>query len=335
MDTTASNRRLRVLLTAIGSGALEPQPDFQRRLVWINKDKIEFIKTVLEGYPFPEIYIAAGSVDTHTGEGAELLVDGQQRLTTLYQYFKGSTDIRLGTLLPAYADLDEEARREFLEYTVVVRDLGNMPLNQIKEVFQKINSTSYGLNAMEIHNARYNGAFKNLANELSELSFFDDARIFTATDVKRMNDVMFCASILATVLSNYFTRDNDIESFFERYNDSFSNKDVVLENAKKVLSFISQMNFPQKSRVFKKADFYTLFVETYNLIVKKQVVLNVSKTRVALDAFYLSVDEASNSANSLNQDALRYYKAALQASNDRTSRVLRGEIVGQVIKSAQ
>ena len=99
MDTTASNRRLRVLLTAIGNGTLVPQPDFQRRLVWINKDKVEFIKTVLEGYPFPEIYIAAGSVDTKTGEGAEVLVDGQQRITTLFQYFKGSSDLRLGTII--------------------------------------------------------------------------------------------------------------------------------------------------------------------------------------------------------------------------------------------
>ncbi len=96
MDTSASNRRLRVLLTAIGNNTLIPQPDFQRRLVWTNKDKVEFIKTVLEGYPFPEIYIAAGKVDPKTGEGAEVLVDGQQRLTTLYQYFKGSPDIKLG-----------------------------------------------------------------------------------------------------------------------------------------------------------------------------------------------------------------------------------------------
>lgn len=63
MDTSASNRRLRTLLVAIGNDTLIPQPDFQRRLVWTNKDKIEFIITVLEGYPFPEVYIAAGKVD--------------------------------------------------------------------------------------------------------------------------------------------------------------------------------------------------------------------------------------------------------------------------------
>jgi uncharacterized protein with ParB-like and HNH nuclease domain len=113
MNTSASNRRLRVLLTAIGSGTLIPQPDFQRRLVWTNKDKVEFIKTVVHGYPFPEIYIAAGKVDPKTGEGAEVLVDGQQRVTTLYQYFKGDADLRLPADLPKYADLPEEQQIAF------------------------------------------------------------------------------------------------------------------------------------------------------------------------------------------------------------------------------
>ncbi|MFN9951774.1 MAG: DUF262 domain-containing protein, partial [bacterium] len=100
MQTSGTNRRLRLLISAIKDGTLIPRPDFQRRLVWTNKHKEEFIKTVLGQFPFPEIYIAAGDVDTDTGKGTELLVDGQQRLTTLLQYFSGSPDLRLGTLCP-------------------------------------------------------------------------------------------------------------------------------------------------------------------------------------------------------------------------------------------
>jgi uncharacterized protein with ParB-like and HNH nuclease domain len=62
--------------------------------VWTNKDKVRFLETVLNEYPFPEIYIAAGDVDLETGKGTELLVDGQQRITTLYQYFNGSDELR-------------------------------------------------------------------------------------------------------------------------------------------------------------------------------------------------------------------------------------------------
>lgn len=333
MDTSASNRRLRVLLTSIGNGTLIPQPDFQRRLVWTNKDKVEFIKTVLEGYPFPEIYIAAGRVDTKTGEGAEVLVDGQQRITTLYQYFKGSVDLKLPVELPAYSTLDEIKQVTFLEYKVVVRDLGNMPIEEIKQVFQRINSTSYGLNAMEIHNARYGGEFKDLAEQISQLNFFENNKVFTATDIKRMNDVMFCSSLIATVMSTYFNRDKEVETFLEKYNEDFSQKQQLLAEAQEVLSFIERLNFPPKSRVFKKADFFTLFVELHNALIKDKLPLDVSGTRAKLDTFFSSVDMAALGGVEDGSNADRYYKSALQASNDRGNRITRGEVINELIRS--
>lgn len=333
MDTSASNRRLRVLLTAIGSGNLVPQPDFQRRLVWTNKDKIEFIKTVLEGYPFPEIYIAAGKVDTKTGEGAEVLVDGQQRITSLYQYFKGSPDLRLPIDVKPYDKLDEEVQVAFLEYKVVVRDLGNMPIEQIKQVFQRINSTSYGLNAMEIHNARYGGEFKALAEDVSTLEFFEENKIFTATDIKRMSDVLFCASLTATIMGTYFNRDNEVEPYLERYNENFSERERIFDEVKSVLGFISRMNFAPKSRVFKKADFFTLFVEIHGLLFKENTTLDVATTRNTLDSFFDQVDLVSIGGAEENENAVRYYKAALQASNDRGNRITRGEIIRSLLGS--
>lgn len=321
-----------MLLTAIGNGNLAPQPDFQRRLVWTSKDKVEFIKTVLEGYPFPEIYIAAGHVDTKTGEGAEVLVDGQQRITTLYQYFKGSSDLRLPADIQRYDKLSEPLQVAFLEYKVVVRDLGNMPIEQIKQVFQRINSASYGLNAMEIHNARYGGEFKDLAEKVSELEFFNENRVFTATDIKRMNDVRYCAGLLVTVMSTYFNRDSEIEPYFDKFNETFIEKDDILDQATRILSFISRMNFPSKSRVFKKADFFTLFVELHILLIKEMCPLDVSKVRIEIDEFFGQVDLAALGEGEKESHAVRYYKAALQASNDRSSRITRGEIIQSVLR---
>lgn len=334
MDTSASNRRLRVLLTAIGNGTLIPQPEFQRRLVWINKDKAEFIRTVLEGYPFPEIYIAAGKVDTKTGEGAEMLVDGQQRITTLYQYFKDSADLRLPVGLPRYSKLTEEQQVAFLEYKVVVRDLGNMTIDQIKQVFQRINSTSYGLNAMEIHNARYGGEFKKLSEQIAQFEFFEENRIFTSTDVKRMNDTMYCASLVATAMSTYFNRDSEIETYLEQFNEEVPNKQEILSNFESAIEFIERLNFPPKSRIYKKADFFTLFIEIYKLIINAGVPLRVVKTRHNLETFLNLVDAVGTGGVTGNADAERYYKAALQASNDRSNRIIRGDIINKVLRSA-
>src|SRR5688572_29351583 len=136
MRTTATNRKVRELLTSLREGKLIPRPDFQRRLVWNNKDKSHFLETVLLDYPFPEIYVAAGDVDVETGEGTELLVDGQQRITTLFQYFSSSPDLVLYGNIKPYAELTKERKEAFLQYDVVVRDLGRMDIEVIKNVFR-------------------------------------------------------------------------------------------------------------------------------------------------------------------------------------------------------
>src|SRR4051794_25326705 len=142
-------------MTALNSGSLIPRPYFQRRLVWTARHKQLFIKTVLEGYPFPEIFLCDGDIDLNTGEGKQLVVDGQQRITTLHQYFTASDDLRLGDV-PAYLDLSDPEKQRFLDYDVVVRDLGRLSDEEILEVFNRMNSTNYGLNAMEVNNARFN-----------------------------------------------------------------------------------------------------------------------------------------------------------------------------------
>jgi len=327
MNTSASNRRLRVLLTAIRKEHLIPQPDFQRRLVWANKDKVEFIRTVLEGFPFPEIYIAAGKVDPKTGEGSEMLVDGQQRITTLYQYFKGSKELRLPAEIPSYSDLEEAEQMKFLEYEVVVRDLGSKPIDEVKQIFQRINSTSYGLNTMEIHNSRYAGAFKTFAEKLSTNDFFEAIRLFNATDIKRMNDVRYCLALVTTLMSNYFTRDNEIEDYLKRFNESFKDEAKIKTEIDAVINTIDSLNFPAGSRAYKKADFFTLFIEIHKAIYKKKITLNIIETRRCLDGFYERVQLASEGINTTDGDAINYYKAALQGSNDRGNRITRGQLL--------
>src|SRR3712207_5743041 len=114
MKTSATNRKIRSLIVSIRDETLIPRPDFQRRLVWTNKDKTRFLDTVLRNFPFPEIYVAAGAVDVDTGQGTELLVDGQQRITTLYQYFTGADTLRLGRDVKPYTELTPEEKARFL-----------------------------------------------------------------------------------------------------------------------------------------------------------------------------------------------------------------------------
>lgn len=330
MKTSATNRKIHDLMTSLKNGTLVPNPDFQRRLVWANKHKVAFLETVLGGFPFPEIYIAAGELDTDTGESKILLVDGQQRITTLLQYFNGSEDIKLPSSMSPYAKMSRSEKEEFLEYEVVVRDLGKKTKEEIIEIFKKINSTNYALNSVEVHHAVYDGPFMKLAERLSEHNFFDEHRIFSNTEIKRYKDVGFILVMMISVMSVYFNREQEVESYLKRYNEEFELEHEIERDIKGIFSFVDRCNLGHKSRAWQKADLLTLLVELYKIIHKEKVDLNAEEVGERLRGFYANIDEMiKGKVNNIN--IRRYHEVTIQASNNRNSRIARGKILHKVL----
>jgi hypothetical protein len=332
LQTNATNRRIREIITAVKNETLIPRPDFQRRLVWTNRDKLAFLDTILNHLPFPEIYVCAGEVNPETAQGTEWLVDGQQRVSTIYSYFTADPTLRLGTIAP-YSTLLEPEKRKFLEYTVVVRDLGDIPLDTVKNIFQRINSTKYGLNAMELANARYDGAIKKVAEALAEHDFFTNHGVFRTSDVRRMNDVSFQLSVLITMEQGYFDDTSAHEEYLERYNDEYPLKENYHARAIAVFDFIDLMQLPAKGRWWKKADLFTLIVELDRALHERKVDVSADAISGRLTTFdlhlqRLAAQEGLDEFTEEYRKALsRYANAAAQGSNHRKSRTIRGSIM--------
>lgn len=328
MKTTASNLKVRQLIRMVQSGALVPRPEFQRRLVWTTEDKNRFVDTVLMGYPFPEIYLANGEIDTETGEGKQLLVDGQQRVSTLVQYFQGDSTLALRGTKP-YAGLVEDEKRRFLDYDVAVRDLGEVSSQQIIEVFRRINATSYALKDIEINNAVYAGEFKRFAERVAAMPFFDDHRVFRADDIRRMGDLRYALLIAVTYLQGYFNRDDQIEPALAAYNESFPRSEEMWKRVVGATELVEELGFEGRSRAWKKGDLFTLLVEVDLALTEgwKPAHADVAKR---LEDFYEEVD--MRGMESPSKAAYVYYKASVQASNDRINRIRRGIIVGALLR---
>ena len=333
METQATNNALGDLLSDISTKKLIPQPDFQRRLVWNNKDKCNFIKTVLEEYPFPEIYLATGEINHETGARTQLIVDGQQRMTTLYQYFKDSPDLILSKDITPYSKLSPQKKDSFLQYSVVIRDLGKLPIEKIKKIFQRINSTSYGLNYMEIENSRYAGAYKQFNEGFSTINFFEKHKFFSPTEIHRMEDMLYCCIITTTVLSTYFNGQKDVSDYLERYDDEFPLSKQLNKEFKIILNIIDSIELDDFSRMYNKADFFTLFVELYNVVIKEKKEINIGTLTVILATFYADVDQCNESSNKANE-IYEYYKAALQGSSSRSNRITRGKIIRSILEKS-
>jgi hypothetical protein len=328
MKTSATNKKIREIIQAVREGRLVPRGDFQRRLVWSRDDKNLFLDSILRNLPFPEIYFADGDVDLETGLGTQLLVDGLQRVSTIIQYFEADPDLKL-TSVPPYRELGEEEKKAFLQYDVTVRDLGSVTRDEIIEAFKRLNATKYSLLDIEINNAVYAGALKKYAESVAASAFFERHSVFNALDLKRMGDLRYALTIIITLIEGYFNRDDEFGTLLERYNDDFPLEGDINARLAKTFDFMEECGFSPKSRVWRKADLLTVLVEIDHALSVNHVNLQPENVVRALDEFFGRID--SNALDLSGAPAI-YYKAALQASNDRINRIRRAMIIAGVLR---
>lgn len=323
MKTASTNKKVRDLITMVRDGKLLPRPEFQRRLVWTNADKDLFLDTVLRAYPFPEIYLADGEVNLESGDGTQLLVDGLQRVSTLIEYFEGSSNLRLLTIRP-YRELSDTEKSAFLQYDVAVRDLGSISREELVEVFKRLNATKYSLLDIEVNNAVYAGALKKYAESIAEHPFFADCNVFSAADYKRMGDLRFSLGIIGTLIQGYFNREDVFEALLARFNDDFPMRDEIDDRLNRVFDFIVECGFDSKCRIWKKSDLFTVIVELDRMMRDDNQLPSPHEIIDRLVPFYSEVDKGEVGGGII---AAYYYKAAVQATNDRINRLRRGVIL--------
>jgi hypothetical protein len=334
------SRRIGDLINDIEEGRLIVRPAFQRRLVWTNINKEYFIDTVLKGYPFPEIFVATGALDRKSVKRQNWLVDGQQRITTLKDYVRGSKDLLYKTIEPFEA-LSEDDQTNFLDYVVAVRDLGTVNEAKIKEIFDRINSTDYSLTSMEKLNAMFSGKYKQYCEALSRQPFFETHKVFSLADKKRMYDTTFCVILVTTILSGYYRRDEKNKEYLERYNDDFPRQDDVQVALDRVFDFIERCGFAKQSRAWKKTDLFTLLVELHAALVVDKLPLDPTAVGTVVREFFNQIDGLYSGKKlpdetevpTGQEEVFRYLKAATKATNDKYARVERAEVISKLIRS--
>lgn len=313
--TSSGSVNISALINEIRQERLVLQPEFQRNLVWNDKHKESFIDTILKGYPFPEIYIAQSGVDLETLQTQQVVVDGQQRLSTIMKYV--SDELILKTI-PKFQDLNEQDKIDFLGYGVSVINLGNASSETIREVFHRINQTKYSLNPIEIQHAFYDGEFISTAKEILDRFDVDALPVFSETDITRMVDLNFILLLMATYEEGgYFGGNSQTENYIINYNDEYPNKDIVKQKFCQILQYIVDLQLPNDSMWFRKSNFFTLFCEIVKL---EEIPVNI------LDR--LNNFERDVMQNKRNEESNygKYYSVMYTGTNSRIARLERGQL---------
>ncbi|WP_427834403.1 DUF262 domain-containing protein [Actinobacillus pleuropneumoniae] len=87
---SVTNPTISDIYDRIKSNRLNLSPDFQRKFVWTQEHQEEFIDTILNGYPFPEIYVCSDEYVEEKMFTSQKVIDGQQRLTTIKNYIENN-----------------------------------------------------------------------------------------------------------------------------------------------------------------------------------------------------------------------------------------------------
>jgi len=321
-------------------------PYFQRKLVWRLAHKVDFIKTILLGFPFPEIFVSRGSIDLQTMESTSCLVDGQQRMSTIKEYIEGkfSADGKL------FSDLSPQEKEAFLKYEIAIIDLDLEQTDpKIIDIFKRLNRTFYALSLIEKLSTEYGSSefmltAKLLAGELKSNPTADEiidperheydpnltpaftewasrqkvdayfrlvleSSIFTKYEVSRQVHLMFTLNVMATLLDGYYNRNDGATRHLESRAQDFPEKQDFVVIIEKASALFNRLRFRTDSFWYAKSNAFSLLLILCECGEKLDKA-DFRRLKAALSAF----------AESPPDD---YSLAAREGVNNKKERVLR------------
>ncbi|EKO3402023.1 DUF262 domain-containing protein [Vibrio fluvialis] len=186
---------------------IELQPDFQRKdRIWKEDKKAKLIESILMGLPLPVFYFAVKP------NGSWIIVDGLQRITSVYDFMRGEFPLKdlkvLGEKYDGlyFRDLERTQQRSIREYAITAylidmdKDTDNSQV--LVELFHRINTYGVKLSPQEIRSAMNQGSSVKFLRYMSATNEFKKA---THHKVKpdRQKDMELCLSALSFMVNGY------------------------------------------------------------------------------------------------------------------------------------
>ena len=174
------------------------KPELQRKYVWSKEEASKFIDSLLLGLPVPSIFLAK------IGD-QKLIIDGYQRLMTVYDYVKGtfsgnnsifkltnSSAIHQRWRGKAFMQLPKDEQRRIQSTTIhAIIFEQKHPANDsgMYKIFERINTSGRNLKPQEIRNCVYHG---KLNTALMQVNNYPSWRsLWGPTCDTRMTDIEF------------------------------------------------------------------------------------------------------------------------------------------------
>lgn len=220
IEVTTRAMTIDLILSRIESGAINLQPDFQRRWgIWSIRRQSRLIESLLLRIPLPTFYAAEDE-----NEDWEV-VDGIQRLSTIARFIKpellGQNGFELEGLEylhefegRRYDHLTARLQRRLRETELVVHLIRHgTPVDVKFNIFARINTGGMALTAQELRHAIIPGLARKVLADLAQSEEFKQATAYSVRDA-RMDDRELVLRFIAFTLTSFDNyQDDDFDGF--------------------------------------------------------------------------------------------------------------------------
>ncbi len=183
IDVITRNPTVDLLLSRIRSGAIDLQPDFQRRRgIWTDERQSRLIESLLLRIPLPTLYAAESANESWA------IVDGIQRLTSISRFIEpdsiGDSRLLLSGLEylgdsydgARFDDLPGRLQTRLKETELVLHLIRQGTPEEVKfNIFVRINTGGLPLSSQELRHALIPGPARDLLRRWASLTEFQKA----------------------------------------------------------------------------------------------------------------------------------------------------------------
>ena len=318
-------------------GTLEISPKFQRRAVWLEKERVLLLETILNQLPFPEIYVYV-ETDPDSGKQSYAVVDGQQRITSILKFVDNEFSLPSnGTWSGEYfRDLSTEIKGRFWDYKIVVRSLRQTNDEEIRNLFTKLNTNNIALNDQELRNAIYVGRFKELAERLADNPFFQSIGLFTPRDVRRMLDIEYVSELLVRQIAGVSNKKDLLDNFYIQFDEEFPMEAAYEDEFNVCINLARSLITSDNQAIFKsKGSFYSLFgvcIDFYRATKRTQF----SQPADVEQKITELVNKArGNDFDNGNPDIQIYSEVSTRSTSDKSRRAERERVLLSIIRTIE
>lgn len=340
-----NKKTIKDIYEQFNTGKLTVDQSYQRRHVWMPQDKVRLIETILMGLIVPEVFFWPASIEPETGNTLTHIVDGQQRIDAIVDFIDCKYKLNSKYLIDdqmkelygnlSFSELPAEAKTAIWTYKLSIVDIDkSWTMEQIKTMFYRLNLTNYSLNEQERRNSK-SSAFGDKSEALAKNEFWNDLRVFSANDARRMKDTEYCCSIYILAQEGVVdqTGSQKVNQYYDDYSEEYDTDNVLTNRIIEAMELIkSWSNKDTISFISKKAQMYTMFCIALRLL--KESIENTDIIKNKIKKFIMAYNLFKNEYEMSFEDekltnlyeAIKKYKlASSEGINKYQNRMIRYE----------